>query len=120
MINHQEKVTLAIETGLYTFDLWVVEDAEKWSKISVSILPWKNLFGHADLRICGAIHTGEFIFVPHDWRIMYGDVSYHVVYYDHKRNEIRHRNVSFYVGNQSPHTYVRVRFFNYVESAMLL
>lgn len=120
LIIYHGKVTLVFETSLHTFDLWVMEDAQKWSKIRFSIRHLMLLFGgyNAALLIRGDIHTGEIVFVPYDCDVLYGMT--HVVYYDLKKNNHRFRNIEFDLGTLFPQIYVMVPLLDYVESAMFL
>ncbi|CAA0258893.1 putative F-box protein [Arabidopsis thaliana] len=121
LIKYHGKVALAFETSLHTFELWVMEDAEKWSKIRFSIRHSMHLFGQDDddaFLITGNIHTGEIIFAPYDCDVRFGMT--HVVYYDLKTNRLRFRTVAFDLGTLFPQISVMVPFFDYVESAMLL
>ncbi|KAG7656028.1 Galactose oxidase/kelch beta-propeller [Arabidopsis suecica] len=121
LIKYHGKVALAFETSLHTFELWVMEDAEKWSKIRFSIRHSMHLFGQDDddaFLITGNIHTGEIIFAPYDFDVRFGMT--HVVYYDLKTNRLRFRTVAFDLGTLFPQISVMVPFFDFVESAMLL
>ncbi|KAL1192044.1 putative F-box protein [Cardamine amara subsp. amara] len=118
LMSYKGKVTLAIEMRQRTFELWILEDAEKheWSKICFEIN--HPLINSYCVRIMDVTNQlGEIMFSspgrnPKD---------FYIIYYDQQKiNSLRLEKIRGDSYKNFRRFHAMIPFFNYVESVMLL
>ncbi|KFK25798.1 hypothetical protein AALP_AA8G162500 [Arabis alpina] len=113
LVHYMGKVAIPMPTRDCKFNLWVLEDSKKWSKICLSICPWDSM--RRRTRVISVAHTGEIIMALYNKN----EGCLHVVYYDHKKDTQRKVEIQCNLNNVGV-SGTPLCFVDHIESVRLL